>query len=178
VVNDRDVHGKEIEVAKKKKTITVKFLFESDPEIKELEITVEDTVRSVVDRIAIKDHKITDFEGTKFSEQNHLFAHFSAENAQPAGIVKEPSISAEDSRFLAMDSVISHWRFGLRSLVFISGQQRLTNTSVKVSMRSVVSRVYLRILRAGGAFWRELKSEWKPQARSIDVFQSQTTLQR
>jgi hypothetical protein len=82
--------GKQMEVSKKKKSVTMRYTVGTNPEITEPEIGMEGTVRSILGKLKVEEHVIVDQKGTRFLEQDHLFTYFSQENPAPLRILKAP----------------------------------------------------------------------------------------
>jgi hypothetical protein len=82
--------GKFMEVSKRRKTVTMRYTVRAEPEIRELEIGMEDTVRSILGKLKIEKHVVVDGKGAHFLEQDHLFTYFSRENPVPLRILKVP----------------------------------------------------------------------------------------
>jgi hypothetical protein len=79
---------KYMEVSKKRRTVTMRYTVRTEPEIKELEIGMEGTVRRIPGKLKIEEHVVVDGKGAHFPEQDHLFTYLSKENPIPLRILK------------------------------------------------------------------------------------------
>jgi hypothetical protein len=68
------------------------YTFKSEQEVKNLEISIEDTVSPVPWELGIVDHAVVDSKGTRSLEQDHLFTYFSGKDTPRMNIVHAPKL--------------------------------------------------------------------------------------